>query len=282
MASGNDHSLTALHGFLGQPNDWRDVFSSAGDRLQVLAYDIAADVRALRLGEAPSSRATLGAFSEWALRFNETIRARFAVNPAASKPVLLGYSMGGRLAMHAALQASQLYRGLVLVSCHAGLERLEERTARCGRDAEWASRFKSDDWSQLMHDWNHQPVLATSDALDRRNDDFSRDDLAWQLENFSLGRQANLAPELKRLALPVLIITGGRDTQYSLQARRLMPGLDLDQPARLKLCAIDTAPSTSHAGSREHCEIANAGHRVPWDEPREFVERLQSWLANLE
>lgn len=166
---------------------------------------------------------------------------------AAEGDILLGYSMGGRLALQ--LLESQRFRCAVIVS--AGLNAPDDDRRR--RDEEWARRFKSDDWSSLMRDWNAQPVFG-GHALDRREEDYDRVELARQLREWS---PAVLPPpRLESIETPLLWIAGERDAKYVDVAKRAVARLP---NAELWICL-------------------DAGHRVPWEQPELFVSRLRAFL----
>lgn len=161
--------------------------------------------------------------------------------------VLLGYSMGGRLALR--LLESQRFRAAVIVS--AGLNAPDEQ--RRLRDEEWARRFETEEWDSLMRDWNAQPVFG-GHALDRREADYDRRELARQLREYS---PAVLPPpRLDRIDTPVLWIAGERDAKYAGIARTAVRRLP---SAELWICP-------------------DAGHRVPWEQPDAFIARLRAFL----
>src|SRR5205085_576420 len=86
--------------------------------------------------------------------------------------VLLGYSMGGRLALQALLDGAA-YRRAVIVSAGLGIEDDAERASRRASDERWAQRFERDEWESLMRDWNAQPIFG-GHAPVRRERDFDR------------------------------------------------------------------------------------------------------------
>jgi 2-succinyl-6-hydroxy-2,4-cyclohexadiene-1-carboxylate synthase len=162
--------------------------------------------------------------------------------------VLLGYSMGGRLALQ--LLEQQRFPKAVIVS--AGLNAPDEERRK--RDEEWARRFESEDWSSLMAAWNAQPVFG-GHALARHEADYDRRELARQLRDWS---PAVLPPpNLERIETSILWIAGERDAKYVEIARRAVARLP---NAELWLCP-------------------GADHRVPWEQPQAFVERLHAFLA---
>jgi 2-succinyl-6-hydroxy-2,4-cyclohexadiene-1-carboxylate synthase len=263
-------SIIALHGFLGLPRDWSRIDFSP---LRIEAHALWQDVRVLgkRLQDGRG-------FDEWTGFFNAQTRAKqtsgrdhrvpdrmSGAEHLLSKPVLMGYSMGGRLAMHAAIAAPELYRALVVVSSHPGLSGEMEKRHRCEADRAWAGRFSSESWGEVIEAWNSQPVLLPPDpasaenpsqTLERREEDFSRPVLAAALEAWSLGRQRDLREEIARLPIPVLFVSGAADTKFSALTRGL------------------------HLGRQQTwVEISGAGHRVPWDQPVAFASAVREFLS---
>jgi 2-succinyl-6-hydroxy-2,4-cyclohexadiene-1-carboxylate synthase len=166
---------------------------------------------------------------------------------ATEGDVLLGYSMGGRLALQ--LLETRPFAKAVIVS--SGLNAPDEE--RRARDEEWARRFEREEWSSLMRAWNAQPVFG-GHHLERREEDYDRAELARALREYS---PAVLPPpRLESIATPVLWIAGEHDAKYVDIARRAVERLP---NAELWICPC-------------------AGHRVPWEQPEAFVSRLRAFL----
>jgi 2-succinyl-6-hydroxy-2,4-cyclohexadiene-1-carboxylate synthase len=175
--------------------------------------------------------------------------------------VLLGYSMGGRLALHALLEQPHPWQAAVIISAHPGLEDAAERSARTVRDTEWAAKAFTGAWDAFLTEWDAQPVLqgasirepAASRQLAMRRGEVARSFLDW-----SLGQQAPLWDRLREITVPVLWIAGERDGKFRALAER----------------AVSLTPNGSIA-------IApGAGHRVPWDHP-EWLAKTVAGFARL-
>jgi 2-succinyl-6-hydroxy-2,4-cyclohexadiene-1-carboxylate synthase len=226
--------IVALHGFLGLPSDW------AKTCLDVEAYDLWKSI--VRLGGVTREQA----FDKWAKQFTGEVRAK------TSEPVcLIGYSLGGRLAMHAILEAPELFENAIIVSAHPGLTSEHEKRDRLANDRVWAERFLRESWPLLMKAWNVQPVLAPPPKppedfvhLERQEGAFSREALSFALDAWSLGRQADLRSRLRACPVSMRFVTGATDTKF-------------------------TSLLGAFAGI-DHRVVPNAGHRVPWDHPAGF------------
>jgi len=160
--------------------------------------------------------------------------------------ILLGYSLGGRLALQALLNGAD-YNRAILVSTGLGIEEESARAARRASDEAWSQRFESQDFDTVIADWNAQPVLA-GPSLPRTRDDFD----PRTLREWSSGALPPVASRLHELTIPTLWIAGARDSKYVAEAHR---GASL---ARGRVAIVD-----------------GAGHRVPWEAPVAFVNLLR-------
>lgn len=168
--------------------------------------------------------------------------------------VVLGYSMGGRLALQALLGNAPFDRAVIV---SAGLNLESGRDERRERDELWARRFESNEaWDDILRDWNAQPVFG-GHVVERFDRDYDRRELARQLREHSPGLLPPLAPRLHEIAIPVLWIAGERDAAYVEVAKRAVERLP---NAELWICP-------------------NAGHRVPWEQPELFALRLRDFVG---
>ena len=237
-------ALWCLHGFLGNGGDW--VFLE-----EALSREGGIRIHRPDLLAAPGE---VRSFPYWARKFN----ARAA--GAEGTPILLGYSMGGRLALHCLLQPGAPWRGAVLVSAHPGLDSEEERRERLARDETWARRFEEDPWEEILADWNSQPVFQGRNPLPaRREADFSRQALARALRVWSLGNQGPLLERLHQLEVPLLWIAGREDPPYLRLGERAARG-----NRRIRFVSLP-----------------GAGHRLPWEAPLPFLRQVRDFLGEV-
>ena len=80
---------------------------------------------------------------------------------AVERPTLVGYSMGGRLALYLALRHPARCAGLFLESASPGLEKPEDRQVRRESDETKARRLESEDFVDFLKDWYRQPLFAS-------------------------------------------------------------------------------------------------------------------------
>ena len=229
--------IWALHGAVGMPEDWR-AFSSEMSGVRSL------DLWGITGGVSKSLQETGDAIAGEVSRVDDS-------------PVLLGYSMGGRLALHALLARPELWKAAIIVSAHPGLSDANERSQRREKDARWAELARSGEWSAFLEKWENQGVLTGGQMPDRMPLAAHRAAVAQSFIDWSLGAQSDLTNNLTRISCPVLWLTGERDEKFT----------------RLAELAVPNLPRASH-----HV-ISSCGHRVPWEKPGEFAEACRQFLT---
>jgi 2-succinyl-6-hydroxy-2,4-cyclohexadiene-1-carboxylate synthase len=140
--------------------------------------------------------------------------------------ILVGYSLGGRLALRAALRSPDGYRALVLVGATAGIEEGPMRTHRAEADEKLASWMEAMPIEDIVALWERQPLFADqSDLLveAQREGRMSNDprSLALLLRTAGQGVLEPVWHELSALELPLLAIAGARDEGYVAAAKRM-------------------------------------------------------------
>lgn len=220
--------MFALHGFLGEPSDW----AFLPDALSI-------DLTAI---SSPSK-----GFWKWASSFNQMA---FKVD---APRILIGYSLGGRLAMHALLENPSLWQGAVLISAHPGLSSPETKKQRLMQDLAWADRFKTEPWEKVMQAWNAQDVFVGDTVpIERLEKNYNRNQLSEMLRHWSLGHQEDLISRLQALPIPILWVAGQKDTRYVQLYQNYFKPLQ-----------TWVAPDVSH--------------RVPWQGNAAFMRRLEEF-----
>lgn len=230
--------LYALHGFLGRPSDWTDLLKGSAFGRNLQSIDLFKD--------SPLP------LSEWGKHFNEEAAKR-----DRGPRMLMGYSLGGRLALHALIQNPNLWDAAIIISAHAGLDLKQDKQQRRHGDEKWANRFEVEAWDGLMQAWNGRPVFDHDDfCFQRKESDYVRSRLAEALRVWSLGNQEYLLPSIEALDLPILWIVGEQDSFYAEQGKKV---------------------KLQHSGSRVWV-ASGAGHRVPWQQPEQFLGQVHDFI----
>lgn len=204
-------TLVMLHGLLGDRHDWAEVGAGL-EGINCLALDLPGHGQ-----NHPVQVASFEAFHDWLCA---TLSDR-----GVSRYCLLGYSLGGRLALYHASRQPQGLEALWLESAHPGLP-ANERSARIAHDERWAIRFEQEPLENVLADWYQQPVFADLTDAQRTRQIQRRlanrgPAIATMLRSTSLGHQPSLWQWLENTSLPVGCFSGQRDIKFHTLATRL-------------------------------------------------------------
>jgi 2-succinyl-6-hydroxy-2,4-cyclohexadiene-1-carboxylate synthase len=144
----------------------------------------------------------------------------------SGESVLVGYSLGGRIALRAALRSPESFSAVVLVGSTAGIEEGPLRVQRAEADEKLASWMEAMPIEDIVGLWERQPLFADqSDALveAQRPGRLAHDQrsLALLLRTAGQGALDPVWHELRDLDLPLLAIAGARDDGYTAAAKRI-------------------------------------------------------------
>jgi 2-succinyl-6-hydroxy-2,4-cyclohexadiene-1-carboxylate synthase len=205
-------TLVLLHGFSGTRHAWDRVIDRLGpERYRPLALDLPGH-GAARDCERP-------------ITFASCVAAVLAQSP--ERFALCGYSLGGRVALHVALQAPERVTRLILVSSTAGIEDPAERNARRTADHKLADRLEHEPFEDFIERWRGQPLFAgeppevgrLARVDQRRNEPRA---LAAVMRGIGTGEMSPLWSRLAELRMPVRIVVGERDAKFRSIGERMV------------------------------------------------------------
>jgi 2-succinyl-6-hydroxy-2,4-cyclohexadiene-1-carboxylate synthase len=229
-----------IPGFMQRGDAWRPVAELLPERYPSRLLDHAAHTFESRLQEIAEAAAAPG---------------------GAGRPTLVGYSLGGRLALRAALREPHSFAAVVTVGATAGIEEGPLRAQRAEADEKLASWIEAMPIEEIVGLWERQPLFADqSDALveSQRPGRLSHDprSLALLLRTAGQGALDPVWNELHSLELPLLAIAGARDEGYTAAAKRMA---SVAPNAR---CAI----------------VEDAGHAPQLQQPGEVARLIAEFL----
>ncbi len=242
--------LVLLHGFLGSQADWQGVAEALGTHFRCYALDLPGHghSRSVPLGEPP-------AFEEVCQRLLATLAAH-----RIERFHMLGYSLGGRLALHLAQRLHQDHQAprllsLTLESAHPGLSDPDQRRERLESDARWHRMMRTGPMTRFLEAWYQQPVFADLTparraAMIARRSDNDPDCLSALYLGTSLGHQGDLRDLAEQQ--PLTLITGEQDGKFTALGRAW----------------AQQNPGVSHR------TLAGAGHNLHAGAPQAFTEAV--------
>lgn len=252
VGSADNPPLLFLHGFMGSCRDWTPIIGRLQDQFHCIAVDLP--------GHGQS-------------RCDDP--AQFAMPAAADAVIellsylrigaigLIGYSMGGRLALYLAVHFPERFTHLVLESSSPGLRTAAERATRRTWDEATAHKLETLPLTAFLDQWYAMPLFASLRstpgyaALIKRRLDNDPAQLALSLRQIGTGSQPSLWAEWAQLTVPTTLIVGELDAKYvgiSAEMHALNP-------------------------QSQQIVIPDAGHNVHSERLQEFADTIATHLA---
>lgn len=230
-------AVTLLHGFTLNGTTWNDLTSRMRDAKWSW---IAPDLRGH--GAAPLTPCTMDDCASDLVALWDRL--------GVERTHLVGYSMGGRLALHVATRLPERVQSLLTIGAHAGLEG-DARAARRQADGAMAARLESSGIEPFVNYWSAQPMFA---GLERRGASFNSRlravrlanvpaGLACSLRGMGAGAMTPLWDQLPHIEIPCTFVAGEDDTPYVAAAHRLAAAVSEGR--------VELIPRAGHAAQME-------------------------------
>ena len=221
-------TLILLHGFTGSATGWGHQLDKLADYgLRIIALDLLGHGQS----DAPDDP------QRYAIENcqQDILAALQELGVSKGQAILLGYSMGGRIALYTAF--SGFFRALILESASPGLEDPAEREQRRRSDEALAASIEREGVPAFIERWENLPLFANlrtqpsecREAIHRQRLQNSATGLAQCLRGVGTGIQPSLYSRLTTLHLPVLLIAGALDTKFTTIAQRMVQALPQSQ-----------------------------------------------------
>lgn len=247
-------SIVLLHGFTGSTSTWQETIHALASDYYVVAVDL------IGHGQTEAPLEPQRYHMEEQLADLREVLMRLSI----VRPLLCGYSMGGRVALAYATTYPDEVAGVVLESSSPGLRSMEERCQRRQADAQLAEWMERDGIEKFVDFWQAIPLfhsqrkVSDERRLALRQERLSQQvsGLANSLRGIGTGSQPSYWGMLDQLTCPVLLVTGSEDPKFVEIAREMMKYL----------------PNVKHQ------TINEAGHAIHVEKPRQFATMIKSYL----
>lgn len=140
----------------------------------------------------------------------------------------VGYSMGGRMLLHAALLFPERFQSLTLIGATAGMIPGVERAKRMVADERLAERMQREGLESFIDFWLGLDLFATLPAEAACRDERLTNriaGLASSLRNCGTGNQFPLWDRLEHIEVPVQVIAGASDAKFTELGQRMVEQL---------------------------------------------------------
>jgi 2-succinyl-6-hydroxy-2,4-cyclohexadiene-1-carboxylate synthase len=233
-----------VHGFTQTSSSWKPIAGRfAADGYEAIVVDAPGH------GESANVRADLR-------------RGADMLTALCGFGVYVGYSLGGRLCMHAALMYPHLVRGLAVVGASPGIADESERADRRASDNQLADHIIDVGVDAFLDEWMAEPLFAGMGLDDEQRADRLRntpEGLASSLRHAGTGAQGSLWPRLREMNMPVLTIAGELDHKFAAIGRQVAASVP----------------------EGESVEIPGVGHAAHLQDPEAVLDVLVRWLADI-
>jgi 2-succinyl-6-hydroxy-2,4-cyclohexadiene-1-carboxylate synthase len=254
FVSGDGPPVTLLHGFTQSGRSWRELIAHMPGGWKWIVPDLRGHGQTVTRAGAPCS---MDACTDDLVALWEELDV--------GRTHLVGYSMGGRLALHVAARRPERLLSLLTVGAHAGLED-DARAGRRQGDEALAARIEKDGVESFVDYWSSLPLF---EGLQRRGEGYVAQLRAERLQNHAAGLACSLRgmgagvmepvwDDLTRLKGPCTFVAGQLDHGYVASARRLAASVP---QGRVEL-------------------VLRAGHAAHQERPDAFARILADHLAH--
>ena len=241
--------LLLLHGFLGDSRDFAGVMA----HLQAEFYCICVDL--------PGHGQT-GFTTDYSMNYTADLILDVLGILHLTQTNLVGYSMGGRLALYLALNFPWQFPRVIVESASPGLLTVGEQAARKQQDAALADRLVTD-FPKFLNDWYGQPLFQSLQLqpdfalIQQRRLQNQPAALAKSLRHMGLGTQPSLWEELAQHREAILLLVGEGDHKF----------------VAINQAMANCCPSVCLK------VIPHAGHNIHLEQPLAWLTAIRHFLA---
>ncbi|WP_456277889.1 2-succinyl-6-hydroxy-2,4-cyclohexadiene-1-carboxylate synthase [Bacillus sp. AK128] len=257
MLKGKGPALLLLHGFTGCKENWTFLIDRFSSSYQVIALDL--------LGHGRTESPLL----EERYSFDRVCHDIYQLleQLSISDVHLIGYSMGGRVALAFSIMYPEKITSLLLESSSPGLLTEEERLTRIAADESLAHDIMENGIEPFVKKWENIPLFASQKKLPEETKRKIHGQrlhnvpigLANSLKGMGTGRQLSYWDKLEMLKMPVLLVCGELDQKFCQIANQMK--------IRIPQAII--------------CQISQVGHAIHVEEPDLFVKIVDEFLHSI-
>lgn len=248
--------LVLLHGFTGSTKTWNTIVSLLPTTIKIVAVDLMGHGKTDQPEEVDkySMEEQIEILNEL---FDELQLVKF---------FLLGYSMGGRVALSYANKYPERIHHLILESSSPGLKTAEERQKRIESDEKLADFIMEKGLENFIDYWENIPLFKTQKQLPQNEQEKIRKGrlsqnplgLANSLRGMGTGKQASVWEHLNTFTFPVTILAGSLDEKYCNIGKEM----------------ADLMPNAKYV------EIEQVGHTIHVENPTQFAKIVKNAILN--
>lgn len=286
-----DKTVLFLHGFLGTSNDWLPIMQSLSISARCISIDLPGHGKT-HVQQNPTIQNNGNAQSiafaiddqgimedqNFSIEVLAKVLCGLICQITHEKVVLVGYSMGARVALYMALKFNKQIAAAALISGSPGLQDPFLRMSRSEQDDALAESLLSGGLHSFVEMWYKREMwesLRSHPYFKKiRQGRIQHDnikELAKALISLSIGRQPSLWHELSGCERPLLVIAGKKDSKFKKIAQQ-MYNCKVDQPKHEK-------KRTDHMEQITMLEVDDSGHAVHIENPLPVINAIRKFVT---
>lgn len=249
-----EKTIVFLHGFTGSTKTWHEVIANLPEDYRLISIDL------IGHGKTASPKQVACYTMEQQVELLEAFFTWKDINTFD----LIGYSMGGRVALAYALTYPQRLSKLVLESSSPGLEDWQDREARMESDYLLAAKIQSEGVESFIDYWQDIALFKSQKSLPVEQQRAIREErlqqsaigLANSLRGMGTGQQKSYWDKLSKYSKPVVLLSGELDAKFIKKAQQMT--------ALFPQCV--------------HRTILKSGHAIHVENPQSFATIVKEQL----
>ncbi|XP_077237681.1 2-oxoglutarate decarboxylase/hydro-lyase/magnesium ion-binding protein isoform X2 [Tasmannia lanceolata] len=273
----NNKVIVFLHGFLGTGEDWVPIMKALSATTRCISIDLPGHGRS-----QIHRHADAGAKQERNISIEviTDLLNKVISDITPGKIVLVGYSMGARIALYMALRCNKKIDGSVIISGSPGLRDVAARRIRTAQDDARAQYLIAHGLPCFLKTWYEGELWKSlrrhphfEQMIDSRANHDDVNALAKSLSDLSLGRQPSLWEDLKLCKMPLLFIVGENDRKF--------------KGITQQMCHEISSSSASEGGDQtektpEMLVVPDCGHALHLESPLHVINAVRKFLDKLD
>lgn len=254
----NKPLIFLLHGFMGNINEFDEAIKLLGEDFSSLTLDL----------PGHGKTQVLGGDQYYKIELTAQAIINLLDELKIDKCHLIGYSMGGRLALYLTIHFPERFLKVVLESASPGLATEADRLERVRRDSQIARKLSRSiiqtDFAAFLSNWYSQPIFGSI----KNHPEFERllenrlqnhlIELTKSLQFMGTGNQPSLWAKLKDNTTPLLLLAGENDQKFRAINIEIA---NICKVAELKV-------------------ISNTAHNIHFENTVEFVQNIREFFNN--
>ncbi len=249
--------IVALHGFSGSGLDFKVIAENKSKKYAWYAPDF------IGHGETDAPCA----LDEYKINAIIDSLEKMLEHYKIIKPIIIGYSMGGRVALHYAIARPKSVRALVLIGTTPGIYDEREKEDRRRADYALADEIIKFGIEAFANKWECRPVITTQNLIPEKHQKAIKErrrmnrpiGLANSLRGFGTGMMNPVWDKLRSINCRQLLVTGELDSKFARFAKLMQKESDLTH----------------------HVSIPKVGHAVHLESPVLFTNLLEDFLRDI-